>query len=490
MTIVDGVKGNQTSLDLKYKKNDISHKQRGMLSSKVILDILRVIDFFIVFSTSLLVKYIYIDTYLGVTDPTYSYKYLFPAFLCAVLSYVLFRRARLYRDFVFNGFQMQLGNVFYSLVTAFSILLFFSFMFKVTEQYSRVWFVSWFAVAIVLVFIERLIVRNILRMCVARGMFKQKIAIVAGDHEAGGELENSLLAANLGIEIVGCFDDSMTEEMNGWGTMDKLIELGQDNHIDQVFIAMPTSEEARLNSIFNRLRILPVDIQISPTRQSSQLPLLKVQKLGGTKLLLVHRKPIEGWSYIFKAIMDYLFASIALVLFFPAMILIALFIKLDSPGPIFFLQRRHGYNHQPIRVLKFRTMTVMEDGDKVQQAQKEDKRVTKVGKFLRKTSLDELPQLINVLKGEMSLVGPRPHAMAHNHYYSEMIEKYANRHRVKPGITGWAQVNGHRGPTNKPEDMKKRAELDLHYIDNWSIWLDMKIIVMTPFYGFVGKNAF
>ena len=172
------------------------------------------------------------------------------------------------------------------------------------------------------------------------------------------------------------------------------------------------------------------------------------------------------------------------------MLAVAVAIKLESPGPVFFRQRRHGYNHRLIDVYKFRTMSVAEDGDHVVQAQKNDARVTRVGKFLRRTSLDELPQLFNVLQGEMSLVGPRPHAVAHNQHYRDRLERYANRHCVKPGMTGWAQVNGFRGPTEDPEKMRKRVEMDLYYIENWSLSLDIKIIALTPLVGFVHRNAF
>jgi putative colanic acid biosynthesis UDP-glucose lipid carrier transferase len=168
---------------------------------------------------------------------------------------------------------------------------------------------------------------------------------------------------------------------------------------------------------------------------------------------------------------------------------IAALIKLDSPGPVLFRQRRHGYNHRIIDVYKFRTMSVQENGTHVQQARKDDPRVTRMGRLLRRTSLDELPQLLNVLTGEMSLVGPRPHALAHNQLYAEQLDRYANRHRVKPGITGWAQINGFRGPTEDPEKMRQRVQLDLHYIENWSIWLDLKILVLTPFLGFIHRNA-
>ena len=172
------------------------------------------------------------------------------------------------------------------------------------------------------------------------------------------------------------------------------------------------------------------------------------------------------------------------------MLAVALAIKLESPGPVFFKQRRHGYNHRLIYVYKFRTMRVTEDGPVVVQAKKDDERITRIGKFLRRSSIDELPQLFNVLKGEMSLVGPRPHAVAHNQHYCERLERYANRHCVKPGMTGWAQIHGFRGPTEDPEKMRRRVEMDLYYIENWSLWLDLKIIALTPFLGFVNRNAF
>jgi len=182
-------------------------------------------------------------------------------------------------------------------------------------------------------------------------------------------------------------------------------------------------------------------------------------------------------------------ATIGLVVATPLMAIVAIAIKLESAGPVFFRQKRNGYNHKVITVLKFRTMTVMEDGPSLQQATRNDGRVTRVGKFLRRTSLDELPQIINVLRGKMSLVGPRPHAISHNQYYGAMLERYANRHCVKPGITGWAQIHGYRGPTEDPDKMRKRVELDLYYIDNWSIWLDLRILAATVFVGFINKNA-
>jgi putative colanic acid biosynthesis UDP-glucose lipid carrier transferase len=203
----------------------------------------------------------------------------------------------------------------------------------------------------------------------------------------------------------------------------------------------------------------------------------------------VQPKPIRDWGYLAKLVFDYTIATVSVVLFAPLMLIIALAIKLDSRGPVIFRQRRHGFNHRVIDIFKFRTMTVVENDDRVEQARKNDPRVTRIGRLLRKTSLDELPQLFNVLRGEMSLVGPRPHALAHNHHYCDKLDRYASRHCVKPGMTGWAQINGLRGPTDDPEMMRLRVLLDLYYIENWSLWLDVKIIAATPFVGFVHRNA-
>jgi len=200
---------------------------------------------------------------------------------------------------------------------------------------------------------------------------------------------------------------------------------------------------------------------------------------------------MQGLNVCFKTIFDYVFAVVALVLISPLLLLIALAIKLDSPGPVIFKQKRHGWNGKIIHVYKFRSMKVhQETGLTITQATRNDPRITRIGAFLRRTSLDELPQFFNVLQGRLSVVGPRPHAVAHNEQYKELVPRYMLRHKVKPGITGWAQINGYRGETNTLDKMEKRVEHDLHYIENWSLWLDCYIIFMTIFKGFVNKNAY
>jgi len=203
--------------------------------------------------------------------------------------------------------------------------------------------------------------------------------------------------------------------------------------------------------------------------------------MAGMTLFDVQKRPLGPWAIVAKSAFDRIGAGLLLAAFSPVFLATALAIKLDSPGPLFFRQRRSGLDHRVFPVIKFRTMTVTEDGDTIHQARRRDPRVTRVGRFIRRYSIDELPQLVNVLRGDMSLVGPRPHAIAHNAYYATLLERYANRHRVKPGMTGWAQVNGFRGATNDPDLMKKRVEHDLFYINNWSVVFDLRILALTPF---------
>jgi putative colanic acid biosysnthesis UDP-glucose lipid carrier transferase len=265
---------------------------------------------------------------------------------------------------------------------------------------------------------------------------------------------------------------------------------GQSGEIDEIIIALPSTEGALLDILIRRLRLLPINLNIALDFGGCKCRVLDFAQIGYTNLVGVQKKPISEWNVILKACEDYFLAILSLIIFLPPMTLIALLIKLDSRGPVLFRQRRHGFNHRIFSVYKFRTMTVTEDGEEVAQAKKGDKRVTRVGFFLRRTSLDELPQLFNVLLGDMSLVGPRPHAITHNDYYSHVLENYACRHRVKPGITGWAQVNGMRGETATPDLMEERVRYDLEYIDNWSLWFDLKILFLTPVYGFVSSKAY
>jgi Undecaprenyl-phosphate glucose phosphotransferase len=312
------------------------------------------------------------------------------------------------------------------------------------------------------------------------------VAIVGDGSEL---LEQRLLEGEGGIEIVAHFT---AEQMAtpGHGALEKAMALCEAGMLDDVLLCMPSAEEERLQQIIRRLSMLPAHIALCPDKLWLERGVSQVAAVGSLPLLTVHRRPLDGWSNFLKMLEDKVIASALLLFTLPLMVACAIAVRLDSKGPIFFVQHRQGFAGEIFPILKFRTMTCMEDGDVVVQACKGDQRVTRVGAFLRHWSLDELPQLWNVLRGDMSIVGPRPHALAHDRYYVDVISDYAARHKVKPGITGWAQVNGFRGETRDDATMAARVRYDLAYIENWSLWFDLRIILMTIVAVILPKNAY
>ncbi|MFO1150493.1 MAG: undecaprenyl-phosphate glucose phosphotransferase [Alsobacter sp.] len=262
------------------------------------------------------------------------------------------------------------------------------------------------------------------------------------------------------------------------------------SEIQEVYLLAGTESLESVPAVLEHLRLLPLPIRLIPERPLSALFERSWKTVGSSVAIELQREPIGFLERSVKRGIDVAVAGAALFVLSPLMLIVALMIKLDSPGPLLFIQSRCGFNGKPFRILKFRTMRVLEDGEVVTQAVRNDRRVTRVGRILRRTSIDELPQLFNVLNGDMSLVGPRPHALAHDTYYDHHINDYAMRQHVKPGLTGWAQVNGHRGLTPTIESMARRVEHDLWYIDNWSIWLDFKILVLTVGALFKSESAF
>jgi putative colanic acid biosynthesis UDP-glucose lipid carrier transferase len=270
-----------------------------------------------------------------------------------------------------------------------------------------------------------------------------------------------------------------------------LSKFVDETHIDEVWIASPLRAERRVRNILYALRDSAVSLRFVPDVFGAHVLNQRVNIVGGLPVIDLLPSPMVGINRVLKALEDRVLALVVLLTVSPLLVLLAIGVKLSSCGPIFFRQQRHGWDGKPFTLYKFRTMVVhAEADDRVTQARKEDPRVTRFGAFLRRTSLDELPQLINVLRGHMSLVGPRPHASAHHEYYKEIIESYRQRYRVKPGITGWAQVNGLRGETDVLEKMEKRLQYDLYYIENWSLSFDLKIIFLTLFRGFIHVNAY
>lgn len=325
----------------------------------------------------------------------------------------------------------------------------------------------------------------------------QRVAVIAG----GGHLGQRLAAAignspYLGIRIAGYFEDRAPSRARSFspipilGSLDRLPDYVKTHRVNLLYITLPMAAQPRILKLLDELRDTTVSIYFAPDIFVVDLIQSRVSTLNGIPLVSMCETPFHGANGILKRASDLVLASVILILISPLMLGIAIGIKLGSPGPVFFKQRRYGLDGQEIVVYKFRSMTVLEDGNEIRQATTADARVTKFGAFLRRTSLDELPQFVNVLQGRMSVVGPRPHAIAHNEQYRKLIDGYMIRHKVRPGITGWAQVNGLRGETDLLEKMQKRIEYDLDYLRHWSFWWDIEIILRTLLVVWKKQNAY
>jgi Undecaprenyl-phosphate glucose phosphotransferase len=351
------------------------------------------------------------------------------------------------------------------------------------------WVAFWLGASFTLTALVRVAAAARVRALHGTGAFTESVAIV-GAGPVADRLNSHLRNTKADrIELLGIFGD-LPAGVTGssmWpiGTIDDLVELSKRRAIDWILIALPAVDEARLGAIVQRLEVLSIPIALCPPNLGLRRREPMVEYTGnGMPVMLLADRPIKRWNAVLKGAEDALLSRILILLMLPLLGLIALAIKFDSPGPIVFKQRRHAFNNSEFDIYKFRTMRYVGDvsGDWLEQTARFDRRVTRVGRFLRSTSLDELPQLFNVMKGEMSLVGPRPHAVnmrTEDRLGGDITGKYAHRHRVKPGMTGWSQVNGARGATTTTAQLRRRVALDLMYIDNWSLWFDLKILVLT-----------
>ncbi|HEY8427451.1 MAG TPA: undecaprenyl-phosphate glucose phosphotransferase [Sandaracinaceae bacterium] len=377
-------------------------------------------------------------------------------------------------------------------------LLFVAFAVKQTAAFSRVTIVGWFLTAPIAIGAWRGIVRVSLQEVRRRGRNTRRVAIVGLTEMAERVAERIREAPWLGMKLVGFFEDRAPERCHHVdstvgrlaGSFDDLVEEARAGRVDLVYLALPLRAEPRVNALLSKLADTTASVYFVPDVFAFDLLHGQWSSLDDIPVVSIFETPfwgVDGWV---KRVEDIVLGTLFLAIAAVPMLVIAAIIKLTSPGPVFFRQRRYGLNGEVIHVLKFRTMTVAEDGDHVAQATRNDQRVTPFGAFLRRTSLDELPQLFHVITGTMSLVGPRPHAVAHNELYRRRIHRYMLRHKVKPGLTGWAQVNGWRGETDTLEKMEKRVQHDLEYIRRWGLWLDLKIIAMTVFNPKVHRNAY
>ena len=414
--------------------------------------------------------------------PSYKLVVLVASLLLPVLM------SRLHQSWRVNNLGVLLRSVTLAWLATLLMILVVLFFSKLSAEFSRLWFVIWGGSALAGLLLQRLVVYAGLRWLRARG-YNYKTLVLVGKEATSQHVQHALAqAAWSGLRLVATLEPT---ELAPW--IAEQAKLGKDSAVslDEVWLCLPLSDEAGIKASLDALRHSTANIRLAPDLFALKLINHGISEVVGIPMLDLSTSPMTGTMRLLKTLEDYLVASLILVLISPIMLTIALAVKLTSPGPIIYRQRRDGWNGKEIWVYKFRSMVVhQESGSHVTQAQKNDSRITPLGAFLRRTSLDELPQFINVLQGRMSVVGPRPHAVVHNDHYKELVPRYMLRHKVKPGITGWAQINGFRGETDTLEKMEKRVEYDLYYIENLSVWLDLKIIFFTIFKGFLHKNAY
>jgi len=373
-------------------------------------------------------------------------------------------------------------------------ILFLAFVTRLQDHFYEPAIVQWFAQTPILIFLAQLGIRLYIKHESHAGQVRR--AVIIGANEVGNRLAQRLRENdNLLTRFVGYFDDRAPERLapavrpQYLGHVSDIHSYINENGVDVIYIALPISQKDRITRLLEHLKDTTASAYLVPDIFTYDLIQARIDLVGGMPVIAVLETPFLSINAFSKRLSDIVLALLILVLLSPLMLVIALAVKLTSRGPVIFRQRRYGLKGEEIIIYKFRSMTVCEDGDHIPQARRDDSRFTPIGAFLRKTSLDELPQFINVLQGRMSIVGPRPHAVAHNELYRKVIPGYMLRHKVKPGITGWAQVNGYRGETETVEKMQARVQYDLNYMRNWCLSLDLMIIAKTVWLVFKDARA-
>lgn len=420
--------------------------------------------------------------------------------LFAVIAILVLHSTSLYHFTAIVDPKRQLARIAIALLAVFVLLATMAMTFQVSTQFPSRWAYIWLAGTIVVVFVFRMLVAMFIRFLARNGKLGRRILIYGATDQARKLIERIEQLEEPWNHIIGIFDDRLSRvgpSMGRYpvmGSLEDLIAYGRENALDEVLIALPWSAEARLLEVTRSLAVLPANVRLCPEIFHDEVLHGRASHHFGLPMWNAFEKPLAGWGAIGKRVFDLIFASVMLIVGAPLFLLIALLIKLESRGPVLFRQKRYGFNNEVIEVFKFRSMRQeLSDPEAVRLTEKNDPRVTRLGRFMRRTSIDELPQILNVFRGEMSIVGPRPHALrttAGGRLCEEVVDRYSRRHKVKPGITGWAQVNGFRGTMQDEEHLRKRLEHDLYYINNWSLWFDLKIIAMTLWICIVGRNSY
>jgi len=415
-----------------------------------------------------------------------------------VLSTMVFRLVGMYQPDQLLDPRLMLRRLLSGFGRVLLVGLVIAFLSKSMVGLSRIWTVLWICSWVLSALASRWVALRYVQVRSSSGDLVETVAIIGATPWAR-ELCNLLVRQQRPRQrIIGVFDDRRTRTtecfLGSVRSLDELLELGRRMRIDRIYITLPLEAEARILHISRRMMALSIDVVSCPDLRGFGLMRRSIQFHDGIPLIRLCSRPLSEGCFFAKSVIDKLVSAVALLLLSPLLLGIALAVRIDSPGPVLFRQKRHGYNNIEFEVLKFRSMrTELADQDGGRQATRGDARVTALGRFLRASSLDELPQLLNVLRGDMSLVGPRPLPVGMrtrdllNH---EIVAEYTHRHRVRPGITGWAQINGSRGATSDPHQLRQRVELDLYYIDNWSALFDITIVLLTVVHLLRPKNAF
>ena len=457
------------------------------LSPVLIEGCVRLLDMLTVALVGGLVYWLYVAGSLENTAP-----YQFTISGLAVGALIAFQALHLYQLGALRHFLSMAARIVAGWTMLFLVALAAFFFFKIGDQVSRVWLTGFYLLGLASLLGQRALAALTVKRLTRSGRLQCRTVIVGGG-EAGAALIKALEAqSDTGLAICGVFDDRTDSRspdiVAGYpklGSVDDLVEFARRTRLDLVIFTIPISAEARLLAMLRKLWVLPIDIRLSAHMSKLRLRPRSYSYLGAVPVLDVFDRPIADWDVVVKWIFDKVVGTLALIALSPVMLVTAIAIKLDSQGPVFFRQKRYGFNNEMVEVFKFRSLYhEMADAAAAKQVTKDDKRVTRVGRFIRKTSIDELPQLLNVVfKGDLSLVGPRPHAIhakASDRAYEVVVDGYFARHKVKPGITGWAQIHGWRGETDTEDKIQKRVEHDLYYIENWSVLLDLYILLKTP----------
>lgn len=449
------------------------------------------VDGFLIVITLMIPVWLYLDAW--------AYKHTNAAIAGVLLFYVAAKINNLYLSSRYKRVSQEITPLLHAWLTSIAGLLFLGYVFQITQEYSRVVLGLWFIGAPIAMALWRTLLKSGLSY-VRRLGYNSRSVVIVGTGRAAQHLASNIENLDwIGLRFLGyitpdggdaCPHRTNIKQGAILGDLATLKDLRNRQAVDVVYLALPARQQKLIDEILEMLSDSTVSTFLVPDFDLYGIAQGRWITIGDVPTVSVVETPLLGSSAGLKRCEDIIVSTLLILATVPLMMLIALAIKLNSRGPVLYKQRRHGLNGQEISVLKFRSMTLDRDDQIFKQAQKDDRRVTRVGKFLRRSSLDELPQLFNVLRGDMSIVGPRPHALAHNEEYRGSIWGYMQRHKVKPGITGLAQVRGFRGETDTQEKMEQRFHCDMEYMNNWSVWLDLKIILLTPLVLISGKNAY